>query len=100
MSRVKNWRETILVSQLSRNYPRRGGDFERGIKALLGVRDNSGGILRDNLGEGNRESKIAARQLGVNFCRETSRYLAGPPGKQHHARKHMDFKCEGKADRL
>ena len=26
-----------------------------------------GGILRDNLGEGNCESKIAARQWGVNF---------------------------------
>ena len=39
-----------------------------------------GGILRDNLGEGNCESKIAARQWGVNFCREASRCLAGPSG--------------------
>ena len=29
MSRGKNRRETIFVSQLSRNYPHRGGDFER-----------------------------------------------------------------------
>ena len=39
-----------------------------------------GGILRDNLAEGNCESKIAARQWGVNFCREASRCLAGPSG--------------------
>ena len=39
-----------------------------------------GGILRYNLGEGNRVSKIAARQWGVNFCREASRCLARPSG--------------------
>ena len=38
------------------------------------------GILRDNLREGNCESKIAARQWGVDFCREASRCLAGPSG--------------------
>ena len=43
-----------------------------------GGRGNLGGILRDNLGEGTCESKIAARQWGVNFCREASRCLAGP----------------------
>ena len=32
------------------------------------------------MGEGNCESKIAARQWGVNFCREASRCLAGPSG--------------------
>ena len=37
-------------------------------------------ISRDNLGEGNCESKFAARQWGVNFCREASRCLAGPSG--------------------
>ena len=39
-----------------------------------------GGILGDNLGEGNCESKIASRQWGDNFCRETSICLAGPSG--------------------
>ena len=48
---------------------------------LLWGRGNLGGILRDNLGEGNWESKIAARQWGVNFCREASRCLARPSGK-------------------
>ena len=31
-----------------------------------------GVILRDNLGEGNCESGIAARQWGVKFCSEAS----------------------------
>ena len=44
-------------------------------------RGNLGGILRDNLGEGKCDSKIAARQWGVNFCREASRCLAGPSGE-------------------
>ena len=47
---------------------------------LLWGRGNLGGILGDNLGEGNCESKIAARQWGVNFCCEASRCLAGPSG--------------------
>ena len=34
-----------------------------------------------NFGEGNCESTIAARQWGVNFCREALRCLAGPSGK-------------------
>ena len=34
MSRGKNSRETIFVSQLSRSYPHRGGNFERGENAL------------------------------------------------------------------
>ena len=34
MSRGKNCRETIFVSHLSRNYPHRGVNFERGKKAL------------------------------------------------------------------
>ena len=40
-----------------------------------------GGSLGDNLGEGNCESKIASRQWGDNFCRETSICLAGPSGR-------------------
>ena len=77
MPRGKNCRETICVSQLPRNYSHRGGNLERRKKKpLLWGRGNLGGILRDNLGEGNCESKIAARQWGVNFCREASRCLA------------------------
>ena len=73
MSRGKNCRETIFVSRLSRNYPHRGVNFERGLKKpLLWGRDSLGGILGDNLGEGNCESKIASRQWGDNLCRETS----------------------------
>ena len=34
MSRGKNCRETIFISQLSRSYPHRGGYFERGKNAL------------------------------------------------------------------
>ena len=37
-----------------------------------------GGILGDDLGEGNCESKIVSRQWRDNFCPETSRCLAGP----------------------
>ena len=47
---------------------------------LLWGRGTLGGILRDNLGEGIWESKIVARQWGVDFCREASRCLAGPSG--------------------
>ena len=47
---------------------------------LLWGRDSLGGILGDNLCEGNCESKIASRQWGDNFCRETSICLAGPSG--------------------
>ena len=50
-------------------------------KPLLWVRGNLGGILSDTLGEGNCESKIAARQWGVNFRREASRCLPRPSGK-------------------
>ena len=47
---------------------------------LLWGRDSLGGIFGDNLGEGKCESRIAPRQWGDNFCRETSRCLAGPSG--------------------
>ena len=44
------------------------GQFRKREKSpLLWARGNLGGILRDNLGEGNCEAKIAARQRGVNF---------------------------------
>ena len=67
-----------LVSQL----PSPRVNFERGSKALvMWGRDSLGGILGDNLGEGNCESKIASRQWGDNSCRETSICLAGHSGK-------------------
>ena len=45
--------------------PRGGwGNFERAKKPLL--------WRRSNLGEGHCESKIAARQWGVKFCRDVS----------------------------
>ena len=58
----------------------RGQFWKRKKCPLLRGRGNLGGILRDNLGEGNWESKIAARQWRVNFCREASRCLARPSG--------------------
>ena len=55
-----------------------GVNSEEGKKpSLVWGRDSLGGILGDNLGEGNCESKIVSRQWGDNFCRETSRCLAG-----------------------
>ena len=60
--------ETISAAQLPRNYPHRGGNLERGKMPFLAGRVNLGGILRDDLGEGNCESKTAARQWGANFC--------------------------------
>ena len=57
-----------------------------------------GGILRDNLGEGNCESKIAARQWGVNFRREASRCLAGALWVVSGSRKRgVEFKGGGVA---
>ena len=50
---------------------------EEKLPSLVGER-HFGGISGDNLGEGNCEPKTVARQWGVNFCRETSRCLAGP----------------------
>ena len=43
------------------------------VSPLLGgeaIVQELGGIVKDKWGEGNCESKIAARQRGVNFCRE------------------------------
>ena len=81
MSRDKNCREIIFVSQLSRNYPHRGGNFERGkMPSLVGERQ-CGRHLKRELRDFNCESKIVSRQWGVKFCRETSRCLAGPSGE-------------------
>ena len=75
MPRGKNCRETSFAAQLPRNYPHRGDDLKEDKTSSLVGRGKLGGILRVNLGEGNCESKIAARQWGVNFCREA---LSGP----------------------
>ena len=48
----------------------------------------SGRHLRDNLGEGTCQSKVAARQWGVNLCLEGLRCLAGPLGSYQD-----DFLC-------
>ena len=53
---------------------------------LLWARDSLGGILGDDLGEGNCESKTVSRHRGDNFCRETSRCLAGPSGLPTYCR--------------
>ena len=49
----------------------RGQFWMRKKCPLLWGRGNLGGILRDNLGEGHCESKIAARQWGVNLFEHT-----------------------------
>ena len=47
MSRDKNRRETMFISQLSRNYPHRGGNFERGkVRSLVGKRQFGGHVRR------------------------------------------------------
>ena len=75
MSWGKNCRETIFVSHLSRNYP------HRGVKSpLLWGRDSLGGILGDNLGEGNCESKIASRQWETIFAAGRRSVSQGPLG--------------------
>ena len=76
MSQDKSCCETVFVSQLSRNYPHRGGNFERGKMSLLRARDSLGGTLGDNLGEGNCESKVSARQWRGNFCHKALRCLS------------------------
>ena len=65
MSRCKNCRETIFVSHLSRNYPHRGLILKETKSPLLWGRDSLGGILGDNLGEGNCESICLAGPSGV-----------------------------------
>ena len=48
----------MFVSQLSRNYPHHESSFERRTKASL-VGDSLGGMLGDNLGKGDYESKMS-----------------------------------------
>ena len=69
-----------VVSQLPS--PGGGGQFWKKKKTLsCGGEANLGGIFKRQFGgEGNCESKMVARQLGSQFCREASRCLAGPSG--------------------
>ena len=79
-----------FAAQLPRNYPHRGGNCERGKKALsCGGEGNLGGILRDNLGEGNCESKIAETvgslflPRGIKMPRRALwQWMASPRGTQ------------------
>ena len=76
MLRGKNCGETISVSQLSRSYPHRGVILKEEKCPFLWARDIFGGISGDNLGEGNCESKIVARQGESMFARPCA-WLAG-----------------------
>ena len=81
MPRGENCRETIFCRPIAAQGSLTAGAILKDEKkpSLVGERQ-LGGISRDNLGEGNCEPKNAARQWGVNFCREASRCLAGPSG--------------------
>ena len=81
MPRGKNCRETILPLNYRAIILTAGAILKEKKCPLLRGRGSLGGILRGNLGEGNCESKLAARQWGVNFCREALRCLARPSGK-------------------
>ena len=79
MPRGKNCRETVFAAQLPHNTLTKGAILkEENMSSLVG-RGNLGGILRDNLGEGN-ESQHCRETVGSQFCREASRCLAGPSG--------------------
>ena len=62
MARGKHCRETIFAAQLSRNYPRRKGYFERGIQPSLRVERQFGRHFKRQFGRG---------YLRVKNCRET-----------------------------
>ena len=47
----------------------------------LVARESFGGMLGDNLGEGNCESKIVVRQWGVNFAARHQGVSQGPLGR-------------------
>ena len=68
MSRDKDCRETIFVSQLPRNYAHRGGSFERGKKALS--------YGWETVWEAFQET-IWARVIAIKNCCETVGSLDG-----------------------
>ena len=79
--RGKNCRGTTFCRSIEAQLPSPRGQFWKKTKRpLLWGERQFGRHLRDNLGGGNCESKLAARQWGDNFCLEASRCLAGPSG--------------------
>ena len=66
-----NWRAFSIIA---------GAILKEEKSLLLWGRGDLRGILRDDLGEGDCESKIAARQWRVNFCREIFTCLSAPSG--------------------
>ena len=81
MPRGKNCRETIFAAQLLRNYPHRGGYFERGkIASPVGESQFGGGHLRDNLDEGNCESKLPRDSGESIFAARHQDVSQGPLG--------------------
>ena len=77
----RRFSELILHKLFVRWYPHRGGNFERGRRSSpFWVRDSLGGILGDNLGEGNCESKIVWRQWGDIFASRHQDVSQGPLG--------------------
>ena len=62
-------RQFLSLESLSRSYPHRGGNFERGKNALSCGRET----FLEAFCKGNCESKLVARQWRVNFCRESRR---------------------------
>ena len=64
---------------------------EEKCPSLVGERQ-FGRYFRRQLGEGNCESKIVSRQWGDDFCRETSRCLAGPSGLAMQADEEAEIK--------
>ena len=70
MPRGKISRDNFRLSVAAQLPSPWGRFWKREKSPLLWGRCNLRGILADNLGEGNCESKIAAGQRGLNFCRE------------------------------
>ena len=74
-----------FAAQMPRNYPHRGGYFERGEKLpLLWGRDNLGRHLRDNLDEGNFASQKMPRDSGESiFAARHQDVSQGPLGNRN-----------------
>ena len=67
MSQGKNSREIIFVSQFSRSYPHRGGNFERGkMPSLVGERQ-SWRHFRRQFGRGSLRVKNCRKTVGSQF---------------------------------
>ena len=67
MPRGKNCRETIFAARLPRNYPHRGGYFERGkIASLVGERQ-FGVTFKRQFGRGELRAKSCRETVGSQF---------------------------------